>query len=109
MVETLNVELNLIKLFVSALTGCKETLKISVSKLDVEPIRIARLMKNVTEPNPFPKQENANDFAWEVLVLLVQVVQLKTTERYVLAIHLLPVMATLDAENVSTILLQLPR
>ena len=62
MVETLNVEWNHTKLSVSVPTGYKETLRISVSKLDVELTLIAHLMKNVTELNPFPKQENAKDF-----------------------------------------------
>ena len=96
-----NVELNLTKHFVSVQMDCKETQKTSVLKLDAELTPIVHLMKNVTVFNPSLKPENVQDFVWEIHALLEPPAQLKTTERFVLVIHLWLEMAILNVENVS--------
>lgn len=66
----------------------KEIQRISALRLVVEPTRTAHLMKSVIVASRPPKLENANVYAYETLVLLEHLAQLKITERYARAIHL---------------------
>ena len=86
MEETLNAELNLIKPSASVLMDFKEIQKTSALRLVVEPTRTAHLMKSVIVASRPPKLENANVYAYEILVLLEHLAQLKITERYARAI-----------------------
>ena len=61
---------------------CKEIQKTSALRLVVEPTRTARSMKSVIVASHPPKLENANVYAYETLVLLEHLAQLKITERY---------------------------
>jgi hypothetical protein len=60
----------------------KEIQKTFALRLVVEPIQTAHLMKNVIVASRPPKLENANVYAYETLVLLERLAQLKITERY---------------------------
>ena len=64
----------------------KEIQKTSALRLVVEPIRTAHSMKSAIVASLPLKLENANVYAYETLVLLEHLVQLKITERYARAI-----------------------
>ena len=62
--------------------GCKEIQRTSALRLVVEPTRTAHSMKSVIVASRPPKLENANVYAYEILVPLEHLAQLKITERY---------------------------
>ena len=78
----LNVGSSHIKRSASVLMDCKEIQKTFALKLVVELTRTARSMKSVIVASRPPKLENVNVYAYEILVLLEHLAQLKITERY---------------------------
>ena len=65
---------------------CKEIQRISALRLVVAPIQTVHSMKSVIVASRPLILENANVYAYETLVLLEHLVQLKITERYARAI-----------------------